>query len=302
MSFKDVLNGKRRTAAAIFHKFRVDASIHTRRHVFVEGYEDIGFYSRHVEPVGASEVKFHLCFGKKNLDEVAVLYWQSAIKGALALFIRDSDFDVFLSRAPTGRDLFLTCGYAVENYVCSAQAVDAYLRTVFCLDEGELDLNKIVGDYVSIAQAFHEWLSPIYGAAMYALADGRAVDLNKLKVDEHFSFLLAGQPLPEPSTLPELSSVGLDASDFNEFSRKRGEEFSILPALLWMRGKFLLTILTSYLKKKEEEFRALHKAGLLSQFNRKAAANLNEPSLFDRLSGLANPTPRLASGLQAKAG
>lgn len=238
-------------------------------------------------------------FWKKNLDEVAGLYWQSSINDALALFIRDSDFDSFLARAPKGRNFFLTCGYAVENYVCSEQAVDAYLRTVFCLDDSELDIRNIVKEYVEMAQLFHEWLSPIYGAAMHAMSANRMVDLNKLKVDEHFSIFLSDKDRPDPTKISELNAIGLDYSDFNDDSLIKGKAFAELSAVWWMRGKFLLTVLTSYLRKKESELRALHKAGKLSQFNRRAAANLNESSLFDRLSGLASPTSRLASGLRA---
>src|ERR1700722_2120097 len=123
-----MLSGKRKSPSAIFHKFRVDSSIHSRRHIFVESYEDIGYYGRNAGKINGLSPKFHLCFGKKNLDNVASLYWKSDIKEAIVLFIRDSDFDVFLGSAPRGKDFFLTCGYAVENYVCSEEALEAYLR------------------------------------------------------------------------------------------------------------------------------------------------------------------------------
>jgi hypothetical protein len=302
MSFKERLNEKRQTPIAIFHKFRTDNLVGTLRHVFVEGYEDQRFYAHHLNYPGGDEVRYHVCFGKKNLDDVAVLYWASNIRDTLALFIRDSDFDVFLSRAPSGKSLFLTCGYAVENYVCSAQALEAYLRTDFCLDESEFDIAQAVKDYVGIAQQFHQWLAPLYGAVFVAIAAGRKVDMNQLKVGDHFAVLLKGQDLPDPSKLPELLSMGLEESDFNLTSLQQGEEFGALPALLWMRGKFLLTVLTSYLRSKEADLLGQQKAGSLTRFNRRAVANLNERTLFDRLIGLARATPRLADCLRAGPG
>lgn len=293
MTFKDNLTGKRKSPTAIFHKFRVDSSIRSRWHVFVEGYEDVGFYSRHVPTTKGIEPKFHICLGKKVLDEVARLYWSSNISASLILFIRDSDFDGFLGIAPSGVDMFVTCGYAVENYVCSAEALKSYLSNVLCLDEDEVDIANVVDGYVTAATAFHEWLSPLYGAVFVALKAGRKVDLNKFKIEDHFALLLKGSSLGEITSISELEAIGLDQADFSDESLDHGRQFSQLPALNWIRGKFLLTILTLYLRKQEAELRRLHKIGSISRFNKKAAAQINEAGVFDRLSGLAIPPKRL---------
>lgn len=296
-SFKDALAKKRKGPAAIFHKFRVDSSIKSRRHVFVEGYDDIGFYSRHIVNESDEGPIFHLCFGKKNLDEVAKLYWGSGIEDALALFIRDGDFDVFLGTVPVGKNLFVTCGYSVENYVCSTEALDFYLRSILCLDEDEVNIDEVVSRYVTLAEEFHTWLSPFYGAVMFAKDQGKDVDLNKLKVSEHFRKFLSGDEIAHPKLISELNTIGLVHEDFNEHSEKLGKEFSKNPALSWLRGKYLLTLLTLYLISKDKDFRDLQKQGDLSRFNRKAAASINEPAVFEKFSAFAQPSARLAAAL-----
>jgi len=298
VSFKDTLAGKRKSPVAIFHKFRTDSSIYSKRHVFVEGYEDITFYSRHVPRATEGPTKFHICFGKKNLDKVADLYWGSDIETALVSFIRDSDFDAFLGNAPAGRDLFLTCGYAVENYIFSRDAIREYLRAVFCLDEMEVNFDPEVAEYVDFVERFHAWLSPIYGAAMFAAVDGRNIDLNQLDTERHVKTLLAGNPLPEPQSLEEIQNIGLVSTDFNADSAELGARFSALSALQWMRGKYLMTAASVFLRCKEDVYRERHKSGAISQFNRKAASNMSDTAVLDRLMGIAHPSSRLSEFLR----
>lgn len=288
MSFKEVLAGKRKSPAAIFHKFRVDSTIHLRDHIFVEGYDDVTFYSRHTRRLDGLAPKFHICFGKKNLDDVAKMYWNSDIASALVLFIRDSDFDVFLGKAPSGRDFQLTAGYSVENYVCSPETIESYFREAFCLDEGENDFSTFLIEYLSLIDRFHEWLSPIYGAAIFAVRDGRHCDLNKLKADSYLSDMQNGDSLPHPCDIAEIESIGLRPADFNDESAELGRGYAAQPAVQWMRGKFILTATVAFLKRVEADRRAEHKAGTITYFNRKVAANMNEPAIFDRLSAMAS--------------
>lgn len=297
MTFKEKINERRKSAAATFHKFRTDSSIHSRRHYFVEGYEDVKFYARHIPKTAKEAPRFHVCFGKKNLDEVAKLYWSSDITSSTILFIRDSDFDHFLGRAPSGRDLFLTCGYAVENYVCSAVALERYFSLILCVDEAEVSLDDFVTRYVSLADRFHQWLSPLYGATMVALSAGRKIDLNQLNVALHFSKLLCGIDPENPLEMAELAKIGLEKTDFNEDAMQLGVQFAKLPALQWLRGKYLLTIATSFIRSKEAECRLQFKAGNITRFNVKAVSGMTEEGIFDTLSSWAEPTTRLITYL-----
>lgn len=298
MDFKEALASRRQSAVAVFHKFRVDTSIHNRFHVFVEGYEDVSFYSRYAPRTNADEAKFHVCFGKKNIDKILCLYRKSGIDTDKAVFVRDSDFDSFLGNAPQGQNVFLTCGYSVENYVCSEEALSAYLSKALCLDESEIDLRGIVSSYSALASKLHKWLFPLYGATMYALRQGRNIDLNKLKIYRHISRLIAGDEMHEIIDIDELPSIGITVSDFNDESIMLGERFSELPALHWLRGKYLLVLATVFLRNEERKFHEMHKKGLLSQFNRKTAGQINESGIFERLSAWAEPTERLRREFQ----
>jgi len=298
VTFKATLAARKSSPAAIFHKFRTDASIRERRHIFVEGYDDVIFYSRFFA-AGALAPRFHLCLGKKNLDDIAGLFWKSGIAGALVLFLRDSDFDVALGRAPEGQSFFLTCGYAVENYVCSVEAVESYLKYVMGLDEDEVEFGFLIDNYRTAVHKLHGWLAPVYGAAMCAVSQNRKIDLNQMKVAEYFSLIVAGRPLPPKLTPAEISSIGLFSEDFNEASLKSGKEFSNLPALQWIRGKFLLKVLVVFLRSVDSKYRALYKTGEISRFNKKASAEMSEVGVFHYVSGVAAPTQRLKEYLKS---
>jgi hypothetical protein len=297
MSFKETISGRRESAAATFHKFRVDPSIRKVRHIFVEGYEDLSFYARHVPNDENGAARFHVCFGKKNLDQVAELYWTAKFKNSKALFIRDSDFDRHLKKAPTGPGLFLTCGYAVENYVCSEEAIEKYLSQVFCLDNLEVNYKSIVEEFISLIEKLHAWLGPLYGAAMYAMTFERKLDMDQFDAKKYIKILLNGKILPPVDSIPDIALIGLTESDFNPESVRLGDEFKEQKALRWVRGKYLLSAVSLFLHSKKEEFGKRHKAKSLKRFNRKPNPS-DETNLFLCLSSLADATIALQAHLK----
>lgn len=297
MSFKDTLAGKRKSPSAIFHKFRTDASIRTRGHIFVEGFEDVSFYSKHISSINGQVPRFHICFGKKNLDKVADLYWLSKIERPLILFIRDSDFDEYLGKLPSGDGMFTTCGYSVENYVCTVETLRQFFLSGFCVDEEEVNVASETETFEELATKLHLWLAPVYGAAFHAISEKRTVDFNKLDVELLSKRIISGENLPEPSMAPGLPLMGLRSSDFNAASLAAGRRFAERSALSWLRGKYVLTALTEYLKSREGHYRDEYKNGTISQFNRKIGGNLSEDIVFERMVGFAHPTLRLVERL-----
>lgn len=292
MTFKEEISGKSKSPTAIFHRYRVDTSAYNRVHLFVEGYEDVGFYSYHVPQSGDMNAKFHVCFGKKNLDFIIKLYRNSRIEAPNTLFIRDSDFDKYLGTVTACRDLFLTCGYSVENYVCGPDVLQRFLLTVFCIEEDPVR-DDAVEEFSNICLRFHDWVAPLYGAAMYAVRNERNVDLDKFSASVFYDFYGKQAALPDIVQVLDLERIGLTAGDFNEDSEKIAADYRTLDPIYWTRGKYILELISIFIRKLAPKLLAMQKTGQIRTFNRKAMATLDEVSVYQKLCSFAGATKDL---------
>lgn len=283
MEFAEQLLERSRSPAAIFHRYRVDPTIEDRPHIFVEGYDDLLFYGNLVGRLLGEISKFHICFGKRNLDRIFVLFQETELRPDRTLFIRDSDFDYFLGNVAPADHLFLTAGYAVENYVCSAASVRSLILTLFGLHEDEFDAMAEVEKFSGFLSRIFSWLTPIHGAILYASRQLRILDLDQLDFDRYFTLVVDGDVLPNPAEIAELANMHLVEEDFSEESLALGEAYGQQDYFLWLRGKYLIKALSIFLRKLESDVRERHKAGEIRQFNRRVHPDFSPNILFERI-------------------
>ncbi|MBZ4690275.1 MAG: hypothetical protein JG765_1526 [Cereibacter sp.] len=296
-TFLEVLQARSKSPLAVYQKFRVLVRSGGVLYLFVEGYDDKLFYSAICGWRGV-EVQIFVTYGKKNLDKIYEIHEKAGeVPSSGPRFIRDRDFDEFLGLASSKDNLFLTCGYSVENYVCSEASFRKALEYRFGLDPYEVDLASDVALYSHAVEAINRWLLPVYAHALDCALAGLPVDLNKLNIEEYVKIVLAGKPLPPVLQLDELVKAGLPSATPSQESIGRAEAYLVGDHRLTIRGKYLLIVASEVMKAITSKYMLLHKGGKIQSFNRTACGPINPSSLFSALVVHADAPGRLLDAL-----
>ena len=234
-----------------------------------------------------------ICFGKKNLDKVHDEYKKSPIERVKVLFIRDRDFDVFLDATPGGENVFFTCGYSVENYVCSLLSIRRFLSEKLGVDATEVDIDRHLDRFAAIVETLNSWLVPIYARIFDAISDGNSMDLDAIDIEKYARIVVQGGTLPDANNIPELEAMGLSSDHPSVTSVGKAEAYVNGDAKLSIRGKYLIISAVVWIRATADELLHLHKRGSISQFNRSACSQINGPQVFSNLTAKAEPTERL---------
>lgn len=115
---------------------------------FIEGYDE-PYYEPRVNAISEESGIFIVCGGKKGVIE-SYRYIKSkyAYSNYRLLFFVDRDYDDNSGLTP---DFFVTDGYSVENYYCSASVIEKVLRDFASIrDDREEEKNAAIA-------LFHEW-------------------------------------------------------------------------------------------------------------------------------------------------
>lgn len=300
MSFQADIDARKSGPVATFHKFRTGLRSSADLHLFVEGYDDICFYESVLSEINTETKgrwRIYAALGKKNMAVIVDLFYRSTLHGHNVLFLRDSDFDRFLGQIENTRHVFLTCGYAIENYVCTAESITSYIRSAFGVDSEEVNIRECVEQHEQRVTRLFTWMSPVIGACLFAIKNGRNIDLDAVNITPFYQTLYAQEELPEKLPPEILLSVGLIEDDFNETSNALGTQFTAQNSIQWLRGKFLLQCTGFFLKSFREEHRIKFKNRQISRFNRRSSEDFQLPSVFERLCGFARGTPDLRRAL-----
>ncbi|MBY6042398.1 DUF4435 domain-containing protein [Phaeobacter italicus] len=300
-NFIRLLQEKQKSPTAIYHKFRTSSLRSDCCYIFVEGYEDKEFYPQKFLDAGG---KAHttVCFGKKNLDKVFEEFKNSPVERVKVGFIRDSDFDFFLGKISEAEEFFITCGYAVENYVCSEESLSRYIIERMGVDENEVDHTHSLATYRELVDDLNNWLIPVYARVFQAISECREIDLDKLNIQNYAKMHLRGNGLPDINTIDDLKKMGFDEGIPVEKYFESANEYSKKESFLALRGKYLLAVATEFLKFLSEELLAKHKAKEIINFNRAVCSQINCERVFADLAPRSAPAGRLSDWIQNQIG
>lgn len=290
--FLEKIKKKSLEPKAIYHQFRTRNLNDTTIYVFIEGYDDKEFYPRIFLGEGR-KADFTICFGKKNLDKILQEFNATPVNRASVVFIRDSDFDVFLNKEPKANNLFLTCGYSVENYVCTVDAVERYIVERMGVDPKEFDVDEKLKQLQVILDHFSMWLHPVYACVFKLLKDGKTVDLDALNIEKYSKQAVKGMPLPSIEEIPELSSMGLEGTAPTQEDIDDASKYIQLGSSWYLRGKYVLNLVVEFLKVLGEELMTRHKAKEIACFNRSVCTGLNCDRIFSDLSARSDGSDRM---------
>lgn len=288
MSFSETLANRRKSAVAVFHQFRIEARGRPIKNVFVEGFDDLAFYSFFM---GSEGKRFRMTFGKRNMDRIIQWFYAEGFNDTDTIFVRDSDFDKFIGDLPVGDHVFTTCGYSVENYICAPNALKRYLKERLCTTTQEFDADADVSHFDHLVTELFRWSAPLMGAIIKRKRSNLDVNLDVIDLVTPFTILLRGEPLP-PFDKSDYCVGGIEISDFTG-SIEDGIAFTAQTATMWLRGHQFAKIVSAYLESRHQFLAKEFKSGKISQFNKRASSNYDPNSTIEKLIPFADGTEEL---------
>jgi hypothetical protein len=299
-NFEASLREKAKSPVATYHRFRTSVRDKSLLYLFVEGYEDVAFYAFACRLLGI-RADFHVCFGKKNLDAVYTVFGASPIKDSSVGFIRDRDFDHFLGTVGDREMYFVTCGYAVENYVFTIESVSGFFLFNMGVNSREVDVSAYAVEFSERLSVLHTTLLSLYSCCFAAMREGTAFDLDKVDLSDHIRRVIDGSS--DTYQLPaQISAIsGLSIENVKDDDLKLAEKYCQVDAPTALRGKFLAEFARIFLNRKFDDLRVKHKATVIQSFNKACGSMLGKDALYSVLVGRAGVSERLKAFLNIAA-
>lgn len=298
-AFKDKIEASGKSPVAIFHRFRTKMHQRDVLYLFVEGYDDVFFYSAASQKVGIKTDSIN-CFGKKILESVYAIWKESKLRNANVLFIRDRDFDAHLGSVNEGNAFVLTRGYSVENYVCNPESLAAFISSRMGLSNEEIDINAELESYNRALYRFHMASVILYAKAFAAIESGRKIDLDEICISNCVDRAFEG--------VEDYKELALTFGSVDEiFSEvvvkckhlKSAHRYTSLQPEFAIRGKYIITLAYRFLRDLYERALAAHKKNEIVCFNRRLGARLSEQFIFEDLVATAGVPDEVRANFHA---
>src|SRR5690606_23160257 len=135
---------------------------------FVEGHEDILFYSQFLEKYITEEnLKFINCNGKKNvINNYEALNWHFYDKKR-ALFFIDKDFDEYtMTKKTMDTNIYITDHYSIENYLTDENVLKKFIIH-HCQIDDEIIINSLVEKFKQTYNKYKNYLRKISSWMIY---------------------------------------------------------------------------------------------------------------------------------------
>lgn len=218
-------------------------------YLFVEGY-DRDYYEVVIKPLNKSTFSpvFVPCHGKKNVIKMhQKLSTNSSYDSLHLLYFVDKDYD---DNSSLSTDIFVTCGYSVENYYCGSDVIEAFLNTFCHLNRNDhadqfqsvhADYDQYLNRFVDVARPFCAW---------YMTARNRNI-VNNINYKE---------TLPEQYCTISKTDIASTGYDYNTLNADYGVTPQVTPQeyqkaynqithVDHIRGKFVLQFMQAYINR-----------------------------------------------------
>ncbi|SHE43398.1 DUF4435 domain-containing protein [Chryseobacterium takakiae] len=260
MSLLDILDEKVLSPAASYIKIISQyKSDDNTIFCFVEGIEDISFYSQFIERNIENELKFIVCNGKGNvIDNHKSLDWNFYSKKRILFFI-DKDFDDYIGQELYEDDnIFITELYSIENYLVDEHTLRKFIIDN-CLISDETIINLAVENFKIQHKEYIGQLKKISAWMMYCRKHNYKVNFNDIKISDLFFINKEG--------ILKKKDLGSYETSFKYICDKTGCDNFSLPEIKefykkidleskpqkFIRGKYDLYFMFLYLKYISEE-------------------------------------------------
>lgn len=188
MSLLDILDEKFLTPAASYIKILSQYKKDEKTlFCFVEGIEDVSFYSQFIERYNEENVKYIICNGKENvIDNYKNLDWNFYNKKRVLFFI-DKDFDDYIeNELINDENVFITDFYSVENYLVGEYTLEKFIIDN-CLINDEEIIKIAVSNFKIQHREYVNQIKMISAWMMYCRKNKFNVNFNEIKISDLFS-------------------------------------------------------------------------------------------------------------------
>lgn len=276
MSFLDELRAAPNSPTASWNTFIMEY-LPGGQALFVvhEGRDDPSFYRSHVAsrmPAGW-RLRFVCCGTKKGVLDRAGEFARRHPPDPRVLFFVDKDHDDLIDKNAERpyRWTYTTTCYAIENYVCTAQVVRAFLTDIVGLPDTDESCDVVVQRYEASKSELHHVGLPIMAWIVAARRQGLTLNLNN--IDNEKLFNVADDLTPTladsiPAVYSYLAAVTggrePNLSPPDEDIQSELAQLEGVTSQTWFRGKQDLWFLVKFLNRSVELLRACEKTGRVS--------------------------------------
>lgn len=304
MNFLQSLQAAPSAPQAQFNAFLINFNpLGSKVFAFVEGKEDLPFYSIHLSQRIPDEFRlsFIKCDNKKGVLKALSDYQRRYPPNPRAMFFVDRDHDEMCGQIQAQADyLFVTTGYSIESELCSIDVVRRYCVESLGLDTDDYAVTQAVARFNPSHQSFVIASLDVMAWIVAARRQGGRPNLQNLDSKKVFYFdsdtltvsLIASQSNVFCYLCKVTGANGPHSTiDITEVDKVK-HELQLHDPCIWLRGKQLLWFLTMFLLSIETAMKA---AGL----SVKSKTNLHLDNAVELLAGKVKSPRGLVAFLES---
>ncbi|WP_099367466.1 DUF4435 domain-containing protein [Sphingobacterium sp. 1.A.4] len=255
------------------------------RFCFVEGHEDILFYSQFLEKYFNEEnLKFINCNGKKNvLDNYNALNWSFYDKKRVLFFI-DKDFDEYiLAKRTIDSNIYITDHYSIENYLTDENVLKKFI-VHHCQIDNDNIITSLVEKFRLTYTKYKEYLRKISSWMIFCRINKYNVVFNNINPSDLFKIDSNGnlikKKLSNYSNHFEYIRDKIDGDyyNFSEIKFIYTKLASEANDKKYIRGKYDLSFMFMFIKHLVEIQVPIVSSGV-SKINRKSTTKIPKPKV-----------------------
>ena len=291
MSLRDKMSEEAECVEAIFLSYTLTKSSQ-KIFLFFEGIDDFKYYCPRISFVcNDKKYKKYDCNCKKNVLRIHSMITNQTVKDnkSITMFFVDKDYD---DNSNIDNDIYITPTYSIENLYFTDWAIENMIRAEMGLSEhskdDENDFNVAYNYVINFRDKIIKDI--LYGNACYSLQIKKSHEIDGVKPN-----LSAIKRYDDIANISEFKDIKGKIKNYIEVSDDEiEEEYERLKsdAIRYIRGKYMLEIMSKCIQKIEEESNkgANHERHWFSK-KRRMRLNTSESTLISDLSNYAE-TPR----------
>ncbi len=312
MSLLDILDQKILTPAASYIKILSQYKVNDDTiFCFVEGNEDVSFYSQFLERHKQNDLKFIICNGKENvINNYKNLTWDFYDKKRILFFI-DKDYDDYIeNELINDENVFVTQYYSIENYLVNDITLKKFIIDNFFITNEDI-IKTLVNNFRIQHQEYINQLKKISAWMMYCRKNKHKVNFNEIKISDLFKInsdgILEKKVLVDYSGFFDYICSKTNTSHFNinEIKKYLSKINIEQNRQKFVRGKYDLHFMFLYLKyigdnivkEISDEVKTHNKNNSEKIVRPKVLIQLNEQNIFQTLQNKVKEPTELTSFL-----
>lgn len=207
-------------------------------------------------------------------------------------FVRDRDFDVFMGMADDAEDIFLTCGYSIENYLIVEEDIRRFIVNTFCesIQGWQSYVDQELEKLFMLIKLLHVRLERLYAFCFSKIGTGEVVNLDTIsfrKIIAKYEVSIRDFELYVDQGVASIVDEDFVEEEKFDIFFDKAREYVEGCSEKRVRGKYLLGVLAEFLEHIYEKMKENNLSEQYGKINvrRNAMINFSDRYVFERLSG-----------------